>query len=136
MKFALLIVLPVILGACTAQQTAQDNDQEQAVRDFIAVRGLEPLDRIRTSDRDSWDVIDDHFVIYAGRRDSYLFEFVRACYEIQDNTHIVADERWDGKTIRARFDTLRGCRIDNIYALTDEEVAELTQLGEPPGSRN
>ena len=49
---------------------------------------------------------------------------------------VVADVRRENNTIRARFDTLRGCRIDKIFALTEADVAELKSLGEIAGSRN
>ena len=88
------------------------------------------------STRDSWKELGDYFVIYDAHRNSYLVEFVRACYELRDNTTITPDERWDTKWLRARFDTLRGCRIRKIYALTEADVVELGQIGESPGSRN
>ena len=53
-----------------------------------------------------------------------------------DNTRITPDKRWDSNKIRARFDTIRGCRIGSVYALTEAELAELESIGEAPGSRN
>ena len=38
--------------------------------------------------------------------------------------------------MRAKFDTIRGCRIAAIYALDEAEAAELKNIGEAPGSRN
>ena len=67
---------------------------------------------------------------------TYLVEFARRCYELRDNTRIVPDQRWDASKIRARFDTIRGCRVAKIYALTEAEIAELENIGEAPGSRN
>jgi len=139
MKTVMGIALSTLLLACVAQDT-QDKpatqDEEQAVRDFVAVRDLEELDKLRSSSNDSWQVIADEFIIYETRKAAYLVEFTRACYELEDNTRIVADLRRERNTIRARFDTIRGCRIRKIFSLTEAEAAELKQLGESPGSRN
>lgn len=136
MKAAAITVILIALTGCAAQDTGETQDQEQAVRDFIEVRALEELNRMARSNRDSWKVLDDRFLIYYGRGNDYLVEFARRCYELRDNTTITPDKRWDNNWIRARFDTLRGCQIQRIYALTEAEVVELKQIGEAPGSRN
>ena len=139
MKAVTGIALSALLLGCAAQDT-QDKpatqDEEQAVRDFVAVRDLEELDKLRSSSNDSWQVIADKFIIYETRKADYLVEFTRACYELEDNTRIVADIRREMNIMRSRFDTIRGCRIRKIFALTEAEAAELKQLGESPGSRN
>lgn len=127
------------LAACATQdEQAEQSTQDtaQAVRDFIAVRGLEELPKLRSSGQDRWTSIKDEFLIYEGRREVYLVQFYRRCYELSDNTRIVPDQRWDGNVVHARSDTIRGCRIEKIYALTEAEAAELEQIGESPGSRN
>jgi hypothetical protein len=127
--------MAMLLSACAAQEQAATQDEEQAVRDYILVRGLTEVKDIRSSNNDRWDDIDPHFIIYETRRESYLVEFVRACYELYDS-HVVADRRRDLNRINARFDTIRGCRIEKIFALTEADMAELKTLGESPGSRN
>jgi len=138
-KTMLLIAASALLAACAGQGDKQEQstpDQVQAVRDFIEVRQLEEVDAIASGSRDGWESIEDWFLIYTGRRAYYLVVFGRRCYELSDNTRIVADQRWESNRIRARFDTIRGCRIDAIYALTEAEVAELQSLGDAPGSRS
>jgi hypothetical protein len=135
-KYLLMLVL---LAGCAAQEEqagGSTQDVGQAVRDFIELRQLESLDSLRSGTNDGWTEINLEFVLYTGRRDTYLVEFVRPCYELRDNTRITPDKRWDSNTVRARFDTLRGCRIARIYALDEAEVAELKNIGEAPGSRN
>lgn len=137
MQRLMLFVLLVTLAACATQQAEEVREEEnQAIRDFIEVRGLEEVDKIRSDRGDGWERIADKFLIYRTRRDSYLFEFARRCYELDDNTNITPDVRSDPNTIRARFETLRGCRIHKIYALTEAEATELASIGEAPGSRN
>jgi hypothetical protein len=130
-----LIIIIMMLSACASQDEATTKDTEQAVRDFIKVRELAEAEQMRTSSNDRWDEIDANFVIYETRREVFLLEFTRACHEL-DETRVVADQRNFGNTVRAKFDTLRGCRIAKLYPLTEDEVAELEAIGESPGSRN
>ncbi len=125
----------MLLPGCATQERAVTQDEEQAIRDYILVRELEEVDRMRSSNSDSWDELDEYFIIYDTRRETYLVEFNRACYELNDS-RVTPDLRREANTIRARSDTIRGCHIDKIFALTEADVAELKSLGETPGSRN
>jgi len=138
-KMAATVGTALFLAACASQdKQAEESTQDvsQAVRDFIALRELQELDALKSGTTDGWQQLDDQFIVYNGRRETYLVEFTRRCYELNDNTRIVPDRRWDSNTIRARIDTIRGCRIAKIYGLTEAEVAEIKNIGEAPGSRN
>jgi len=136
MLIATISTLAVLaaLAACAAQE-ATTQDTEQAVRDFIAVRELAETKEMRTANNDHWEELDQNFVIYQARREAYLLEFARRCYELGEFP-VIADQRSAGNVVRARFDTLRGCTIAKMYPLTEGEVAELSAIGESPGSRN
>lgn len=139
MRVILALLAALVLATCAAQDEQADKstqDMEQAVRDFIELRELVALDRLKSGMNDHWTTLDENFIIYHGRRESYLVEFVRRCHELNDRSRITPDKRWDTNTIRARFDTIRGCRIAVIYALDEAETAELENIGEAPGSRN
>jgi hypothetical protein len=139
MKAMVLVLAAALLTACASQNEAEEQstqDMTQAVRDYIEVRGLQETDKISTSSRDRWTALEDRFLLYEGRRETHLVEFNRRCWELDDSTRIVADVRRDAHSIRARFDTIRGCRIHRIFALRDDEVAELESIGEAVGSRN
>lgn len=123
----------VLLAACAAQEETVGRDAEQAIRDYIEVRALPALPKISSSNYDRWDELDGKFVIYATRHEYFLVEFARHCYELQE-TPVVPDVRRERNVLRARFDTLRGCRVHRIYALTENDVAELLALGRPVGS--
>ena len=131
----ILAAAAMLLSGCATHERAVTQDEEQAIRDYILVRGLEEVNRIRSSNRDSWDELDEYFIIYDTRRNTYLVEFNRACYELNEN-RVTPDLRREANTIRARSDTIRGCQVDKIFALTEADVAELKSLGELPGSRN
>ena len=135
MKSQAVIAILVMLTACAAQEEATTQDTEQAVRDFIAVRQLQEAKEMRVSNNDHWDEIDENFLIYTTRHEVFLLEFTRRCYELNQYP-VVADERKSGNVVRARFDTLRGCHIAKLFPLTEGELAELSAIGESPGSRN
>lgn len=129
MKYTLLFAAAFVLAACAT--TPQEVDKE-AVEDFIAVRNLPEVDKIRSDSTDGWYELNNYYVIYQTRRGDYLFQFARRCWEL-DEQRVTADKRWDANTVRARFDTLRGCRIDKIFSLTETDADELKQLGSAPG---
>ena len=131
----ILTAATMLLSGCATQERAVTQDEEQAIRDYILVRGPEEVDRMRSSRNDSWDELNEFFIIYDTRRNMYLVEFNRACYELYES-RVTPDLRREANTIRARSDTIRGCQIDKIFALTEADVAELKALGEMPGSRN
>jgi len=131
MKGIMLCAMAAALLACAPQTTERD---ERGVADYVAVSELEETDRIRTDARDRWELISDRFLLYKTRRQDYLVEFRRICHEIRDH-RVIPDVRRDHSFIRARWDTLGGCQIDRIYALTEGQSAELADLGEAPGDR-
>jgi hypothetical protein len=139
MKGLALVLVAALFAACATQDEAAEQstqDTTQAVRDYIEVRGLQEADKILTSSSDQWTALEEYFLLYEGRRETHLIEFNRRCWELDDNTRIVADQRRDANYIRSRFDTIRGCRIHRIYTLAEYEVEELENIGEAVGSRN
>jgi hypothetical protein len=127
------------LSACATQERAEDEstqDVAQAVRDFIEVRELQEVGRLTASQGDHWEQLDLNFLLYKGRRETHLVEFNRRCWELDDDSRIVADERRSGSYVYARFDTIRGCRINRLFLLSEHEIAELENIGEAVGSRN
>lgn len=132
MKAALLVSAALLLTACAAPQDMVTEDKEQAIHDYIAVRGLSSVDKMRTSTRDKWSQLDPKFLVFETRSEAFLVEFTRRCHELNE-TPVVADVRREANVIRARFDTLVGCRIANIYELTEADVAELESIGVSPG---
>lgn len=132
MKHALAIAL-VLLAGCTVGPPKLD---KQAVEDFIEVRQLPEAELIHTDNSDGWRVLNNYQLLYTARDGKYLIVFSRICRELTDDRIITPDIRRNGNQIRARFDTIRGCQIGNIYQLSETDALELEQVGEAPGSRN
>ncbi len=139
MRIPLIFILTSAIAACAGQESKESTEADmaiQAVRDLIEVRDLQEVDKLKTGSRDRWGSIENWFLIYETSRDTYLVEFNRRCWQLDENSIIVPDKRWDASAIRAKYDTIRGCRIGKIYALNEEDVAELRNIGEAPGERN
>ena len=127
-----MLVAPIfmLLLGCAAQQGPTVTD---AVDDFIRVGELEDLDVVRTTGTDQfhWEVLSDRYIILRTRKDIYLAKFVRRCHAIKE-TRARPDIRHDPNKLRARFDTIRGCRIDKIYSIDKAQAEELKYLGKGP----
>ena len=126
----LLIVVVAALGVACAGSTNEQGvvAQNDAIEDYILVAELESLDSIRTRKQFHHKVITERYIILTDGRNSYLAAFDRRCWELKQ-TEITPDVCHDRHTIRARFDTYRGCRLGHLYAVTEGQAQELIQVG-------
>ncbi len=60
MSKRLLAIIAMLLSACAAQEETATQDEEQAVRDYILVRGLPEVREIRPARNDSLDELEAH----------------------------------------------------------------------------
>ena len=125
MKMCISGVILLLVTACATTNSRQD----EAIRDFISVEALQEENQIRTTTRDKREILNEDFIIYKARTQDYLVEFQSGCYDLV-NDNIVADVRFDANQIRAKFDTINGCGIGQIYPLDERQSAELIELAE------
>ena len=125
----LAFVIFALQAGCAARK---DPKVSVAVEDFIAVAQLEELDKIRTRNDYSWEYLSERFIIVKTRDGEYLLRFQRRCRELYE-VPVQPDIRFEPNLLRARFDTIRGCRIDKLYAIEPGQADELRQLGWAPG---
>lgn len=121
--------LLLALTGCS-QPTRPDIDT-RAVEDYIEVAELPDVERVPTHQRDYWTTLNEYYVIYHARKGNYLIRFFQRCFALDNPRMIEPDIRYEA-AIRPGFDTLRGCRIREIYALTDAQALELPRLGDSP----
>jgi len=134
MKTRLILLSCLFLSACVTPKPPVDR---LAVEDFIAVRSLEQVDIIRTSNslaRDKMRYVTDYHMRYQSGQRHYLIAFIFRCPN--QFLTVSTDVRSASNFLHARTDTIRGCRIGRIYRLTRAESVQIRKLGEPPGSRN
>jgi hypothetical protein len=134
MRTAILAVWLLFVAACAG--TPEIHPATQAIRDYVEVGELQETDRIRTRTQDAWKPVTEYFVLYQARDGRYLLEFSQRCREMFDNTRVTPDRRTDHNQLSRGFDTLRGCRIDKIYPLTEAQAEEIEALVEAAGGGN
>ncbi len=130
MKRSIPALIIMLLVGCAAQQGPTTDD---AIGDFIALSELEQMDSIRTREQYGLSELTERYGILKTRKGFYLVEFQR-CRELKFNNEVTPDIRYDRNVLRARFDTIRGCRIKKIYAIDEAGAEELKILAETRGA--
>jgi hypothetical protein len=130
MKRLMLAFIFASLAGCASQSGPR---ADEAIEDFVAVSGLEEMDRIRTRDQFSTSELTERYAILRTRKDVYLVEFQRCPPKFNGND-VTPDIRFDANVLRTRFDTIRGCRIKKIFAIDEASAEELKMLAEAPGT--
>ncbi len=133
MKTRACLLAIIAVGGCS--MTPQTPREIEAVRDFVVAAELEEVAEIRLWRQMSYTHLNVRFVIIPTRRGDYLVEFQRDCRELNriDITPEMVDIRDNRHVLRAKFDTIRGCRIDRIYEISEAQSEELKVLGDAPG---
>ena len=114
MKTRACLLAFIAVGGCST--TPQTPREIEAVRDFVVAAELEEVTEIRLSRQMSYTELNVRFVLVPTRRGDYLVEFQRDCRALR-NTEVtpdMVDVRQNRNVLRAKFDTIRGCRIDRI----------------------
>ncbi len=130
-----ILIVPALLVVAGCSSTTQRPQEIEAVRDYVAAAELEEVTDIRLREQLNYTYVNDRFVTIDARRGDYLVEFNRDCWELRQ-TQVsggMVDVRDNHNVFRARFDTIRGCRIGKIYEITEAQREELTALGDAPG---
>ena len=127
-------LLATVLVACA---TAPDDEpsaitEDDPIADYIQVAELREVDAVRSFESLQHRVISEDYIILYDRRRSHLATFRRPCRELYD-VDVTPDIRFDGNTVRARFDTIRGCRIEALYEISAGQAEEIMQLGDASG---
>ena len=128
-----LIIAALLLSACSI--TTTQPQEIEATRDFVAANELKAVDEIRLDRQLTYSYVNDRYVTIPTRRGDYLLEFQRNCFELRQNDFDaqMVDRRDNANVLRARFDTIRGCRIAALYEITAAQKEELKALGDAPG---
>ena len=134
MKYYASLFVLMFLTACAS--TGQE-ERVNAIKDFIEVNELEKTDSIRTFGRDQLQqhILNERFVIVNSRKDAFLLEYPYPCRDDPLTQRPRPDIRRDANAIYAGSDTFRGCQISALYPITEDQAAELKNIGEAPGEK-
>lgn len=132
MKKLMSVLMILLLAACASQP---DTSATDAVDDFIVVSELEELDSVRMREQFHHTYLSERYIILRTRNANYLVRFRKRCRELNERD-VTPDVRFERNTLHAGFDTIRGCRIDRMYAIDKGQVEELVHLGKAPGEED
>ena len=137
MKTLATLVFCVLLGACASNVEHDAPGKElEAVRDFVVVSQLEQFDKIQMVEQIKYYYVNDHYVVLPTKRGNFLVEFRGRCSELRRPrwSADMVDHRTSARLLYADHDTIRGCRIDRFYGLSEQKLNELAALGDAPGN--
>ncbi len=127
----LMIFAAAGLAACASEPEEIPPDV-LAIQDYVAVAELTEVDKLKTDSTARVQMLgNDRYVLWVARRDTNLVEFGRNCWELRDR-NVVADVRRDQNYLRARRDTIRGCRIGRAFEVNKGQIEEIRNLGDAP----
>ena len=136
MKLPATVVLSLFLCACASTETPDAPGKElEAVRDFVVVSELQAYDKIQMVEQIKYYYVNDHYIVLPTKRGNYLVEFRGRCSELRRPqwSADMVDHRTSARLLYADDDTIRGCRIDRFYSLSEQKLNELAALGDAPG---
>ena len=126
---ATLLVASLAAGCASTAEHESIVARNDAIEDYVVVSELEELDQIRKRGELYHTVVTNRYIILKDRRNIYLATFARPCWNL-DELRVDPDYRHDSDTIKARFDTYRGCKIHTLHELTKGQEQEILALAE------
>lgn len=109
---------------------AEARASAEELRLYVDEARPEPVATIRFQEPLRWTALNPFFVIVETRNGPHLVEMAWECGDlVSDQIYAdMADRRSKRGILRARIDTLRGCRIANFYKLAEENAVEIDDI--------
>lgn len=124
MKLIFVSPLAVLMLACTTTEDGRlhEDPRVQETRVYLQTVKPETVNWVRYQDPLRYEVLNDLFVILRNGTGAFLLETKRTCTSLSQDLHDdMRDSRLSRGRLRAGIDTIRGCTIETIYRLPDEE---------------
>ncbi len=145
MTRTILATLVLLIAGCAAtpdeggddaatKESADVITKSDAIDDFIRVAELEEVPAVRSLMQLYSKVLSDRYILVYDNRKKWIAAYARPCKKLYQS-QVDPDIRYERNTLRARFDTFRGCKIDRIYEISDGLAEELETLGKAPGEK-
>ena len=140
-----ILVFAVVCGCSNEPgvKEAQDPDQvtpsdvitmSDAVDDYIEVAGLEEVPAVRSLEQLHHSIVSERYILIFDNRRRWLAAYDKPCKKLYESD-ATPDIRYERNTVRARFDTFRGCKVDRIYRVSRGIADEIMNLGKAPGEK-
>ena len=127
------------LPACATAPDAAKEEPDPAVEEtYVYLDTVKPetVLSVRFTEPLRYDVVNVRFVYLDIDSGRYLVEMERDCRYLKSNAIFtdMADRRSMRGRLRANIDTIRGCRIENIYELPPLPETPADEAGQIPPS--
>lgn len=138
-----ILVVALTLGGCaafSANPTEPEDDikrppggpgraSAEELRIYIDEVKPEKVGSLRYEEPLRWTPLNSYFAIMEARTGPHLIEMAWECKELWSTAIYddMADRRSKRGILRAKIDTLRGCRIENFYKLPDVEAQDASE---------
>ena len=139
-RITIAMVALVAFGCAAAPEEKKEGEKDpnvitmsDAIDDYIEVAELEEVHAVRSLMQLYTKVLSDRYILIYDNRRNWLAAYNVPCKELYKSHGVQPDIRYERNTVRAKFDTYRGCKIDRIYSISDGVVQELETLGKAPG---
>ncbi|MCH7980027.1 MAG: hypothetical protein IID59_00865 [Proteobacteria bacterium] len=127
-SISLLLCMTLLFG-CASQEEDQQSarelsrESEKEVRMYLDKAMLAELPFIHFRDSLRWKYLNDYFVTVEANDGDHLIEMNTECVDLRAKIFYtdMVDRRSKRDIIRARRDTIRGCRIKMIYVLPESD---------------
>jgi len=137
-SISLLLGMMVLFGCATREDSRwPPGDKGQAsaeeLREYLDKAKPEPVYSIRYREPLRWRALNYYFAMVETRDGPHLVELSWECKDLINNQIYgdMADRRNTRGFLRARADTLRGCRIESFYKLPEPKAVETGDAESP-----
>ena len=127
----LLAVMGLLFGCATQEDSrrppgGKGRASAEELREYLDNVQPEPVYSIRYREPLRWRALNNTFAMVETLDGPYLVELSWECKDLTSNQIYgdMADRRNTRGILRARADTLRGCRIESFYKLPEAKAVE------------
>ena len=134
----LLAVLGLLFGCATQEDSrrppgGKSRGSAEELREYLDKVQPEPVYSIRYREPLRWRALNNYFAMVETLDGPHLVELSWECKDLTRNQIYgdMADRRNTRGILRARADTLRGCRIESFYKLPEAKAVETGDTDSP-----
>ncbi len=128
----LLAVLALLFGCATQEDSrsppgGKGRGSAEELREYLDRVQPEPVYSIRYREPLKWRALNNYFAMVETLDGPHLVELSWECKDLTRNQIYgdMADRRNTRGLLRARADTLRGCRIESFYKLPEAKAVDI-----------
>lgn len=133
-----ILTIFLFMSACASNNNAIEKAKNAAFKDYVTSQNIEPVNRVSRFRFQGWSSLTNDFLILSStHKRKFLIELTGYCSDIRW-AHAIILNRLNTATLNARSDSISTveapnihCRIQTIYPLTLEQLADIRAIDNP-----